>query len=74
VNGCSKPPRWLLCQASTVLKPGTTEQLTILVQLDITDAKQVHSGSSSSSTTAVQQRQLQLGARGGVRHLRSIYR
>jgi hypothetical protein len=44
-----------------VLKPGTTEQLTMLVQLDITDTKKVHirSSSSSSSVKAMPQQQQQ---------------
>jgi hypothetical protein len=45
-----------------VLKPGTTEQLTMLVQLDITDTRKVHNSSSSSSSSSaetVQQQQQQ---------------
>lgn len=40
VNGTG-PPRWLLCQATTVQRPGTNEPLTTLIQLDITDTRKV---------------------------------
>lgn len=40
VNGMG-PPRWLLCQASTVRQPATGAQLIMLLQLDITESQQV---------------------------------
>lgn len=40
VNGMG-PPRWLLCQASTVQQPATGAQLIMLLQLDITESQQV---------------------------------
>lgn len=40
VNGTG-PPRWLLCQASTVQQPATGAQVIMLLQLDITESQQV---------------------------------
>jgi hypothetical protein len=51
VNGSARP-RWLLCQASTVKEPVSGEQMTMLVQLDVTDTKHVRCRRSSISGSA----------------------
>ena len=40
INGAN-PPRWLLCQASTVQQPATGSELIMLLQLDITESQKV---------------------------------